>query len=354
MRYLNVGMIVIVFFLSGPRVKAQGVGVSVIVPQYNQIYVADLDLQHNKNPGVLFTAHLLSHHSAPIQVRLQVFFNATLVGQSPFELADATSKPFTLNPGTPLTFTNVDLVKDNYIIQLDTYNFDPDNKFDQIKTIALATGKAPAGTYEFVLKCFDASNPGNVEGGTQGQIVVTNPSRVDLLLPINLENMSTLFPHFQWSANSDTVTLSIYQMLSSQQSPQDVVSGVPFLQQVVAGSSFNYPPSGPGVRPLEGGKTYYWFVDVSSSATRGAGIRSDIWSFTIGKTDTSGATGTSSAEAAAALQSFLDGTQFEGLLSQIGTLTGTAMYDENIISLQDLIDILKNMDKSKIINVTIQ
>lgn len=355
MRYLNTGLLVIGIFLSGITAKAQTVDVLVRVPQYNQLYIADLDIQHNKNPGVLFTASLLAHSSTPLKVRLQVFFYVTLAGQDKFELADATSKPFTLNPGAPLTFTNIDLVGDSYTIQLDTYNFDPENKFDQIKNVALATGKAPAGTYEFNLRCVDAANPSILEGSYSGQIVVTNPSRVDLILPMNEENITTLFPHFQWLASADTVTLSIYQQLFSQQNAQDVVSGVPYLQQTVSGSSFNYPPSGAGVRPLNAGKAYFWFVDMPSSATRGAGTRSDIWSFTIASVDTSNrGSSANAADAAAALQNFLSGTQFAGVLSQIGTLTGTAVYDGNNISIQDLVDLLKNMDKSKITNVTIQ
>ncbi len=59
-------------------------------------------------------------------------------------------------------------------------------------------------------------------------------------------------------------------------------------------------------------------------------------------------------EALHALTSFLTGTPYENLLSRIGTPTGDAAIDGTHVTLQDLIDLLQNTDKSKIINVTIQ
>ena len=339
------------------RAKSQTVNVNVMVPQYNQIFVADLDIEHVKSSGLLFTATLRSTANTPLSVRLRLTVNLSLAGQDPFpNFVNATSNPFTLDPNTTKTITNIDLSSDNSTVTLDQSNYHYDQtEFDKIKNVALATGKAPAGVYQFVLECIDAVNQSQVYGSDMGQIVVTNPSRVDLVLPMDGENVTTLFPHFQWSANSDSVILSVYEKLPNQQSPQDVVSGVPFLRQAVMGGSFNYPPSGPGVRPLESGQTYYWYVEIPPSATRGNGLRSDVWSFGIGVSDTTSAsTAALNQEATSALADFLEGTPFESLLAQIASLNGTATYDGQSISIQDLIDILKSMDKSQIKSVTIQ
>jgi len=253
--------------------------------------------------------------------------------------------------------TNSDLSGSNPSIPLEHYSYD-EEQFNRIKNVALATGKVPAGIYEFEMRCIDVSdNP--ISTMMSGEIIVTNPSTVDLVLPMNGENVTTLFPHFQWSANVDTVVVSVYEKLPDQQSAQDVVSGVPFLQETVPGplspfpNSFNYPASGAGVRPLENGKTYYWFVDAPPSSTRGSGIRSEIWNFTVGGSDTTAAGGLNE-EALQTLTNFLAGTPFEYLLSRIGTPTGDAAVDGTHITIQDLINLLENTDKSKIIDVTIQ
>ena len=355
MRHLNVIFPVLSLLLVTVESQAQSlVNIDLNVPQYNQIYVADLDLQNSvaKSSGILFTATLRSTASTQIQVKLNLSLTITLIGEAPFVIAQGTTVPFTLLPGQPKVITNLDLSGPNPAIPFDSYTYDQ-ARFDQIRGVALATGKAPAGVYEFKLACFDVSG-GEVSNEGIGDIIVTNPSRVDLVLPMDQENVTTLFPHFQWSANADTVILSIYEKLPNQQSPQDVVSGVPFLQQTVGGNSFNYPPSGPGVRPLENGMTYYWFIDIPASATRGNGIRSDIWSFTEGGPGTTGETSADNDAATRALQNLLNGTQYQSLLNQITTLNGTASYDGNSLGIQDLIDILQNMDKSKITNVTIQ
>jgi hypothetical protein len=283
--------------------------------------------------------------------------NVTLAGETQFQLAQASTQPITLSPRQVMVITNVDLSGPNPTYPLESYTYD-EEQFNRIKNVALATGRVPAGTYQFNVQCFDVNrNPAS--NNADGQIVVTNPSRVDLVLPMNGENVTTLFPHFQWSANVDTVVISVYEKLPDQQSAQDVVSGVPYLQETIPNpslpspNSFNYPTSGPEVRPLEIGKTYYWFVDVPASSTRGSGIQSDIWNFTIEGSDTT-APGSLNEEAYKALSRFLDGTSFENLLSRIGTPTGDAAIDGTHVTIQDFIDLLQNTDKSKIINVTIQ
>ena len=352
-----------IFFLFGIFMLVQSaagqnlVSLSLSVPQYNQIYAADLDIQHTRTSSILFTATLQSMAQTQIQVKFSIAVIVTLAGESPFQLADATTQPFTLNPGQVKVITNVDLSGANPSIPLEDYNFD-EEQFNRIKNITLATGKVPAGTYEFDTRCIDVTNS-PISSPAIGEIIVSNPSRVDLILPANGENVTTVFPHFQWSANVDTVVVSVYEKLPDQQSAEDVVSGVPYLQTSIPGTlspspnSFNYPPSGAGVRPLENGKTYYWFVDVPPSSTRGSGLRSQIWSFTVASSDTT-LPGNLNQDALQALKNFLDGTPYENLLSRIGTPTGDAAFDGTHITIQDLINLLQNTDKSKIINATIQ
>ena len=353
MRRLSMVLAALSLFYLASTARAQNlVNLSITVPQYNQLYVADLDIKNVKSSGILFTATLQSMATTPIQVKLNLAVIITLVGESPFQIAQATSTPLTLDPGQMKVITNLDLSGDNPPIHLESYSYDQ-QEFDKIKNVALATGKAPAGVYKFVLKCVDANNAlrSNI---ASGEIVVTNPSRVELTLPVDRESITTPFPHFQWSANADTIVLSVYEKRPYQQSPEDVVSGVPFLKQTVSGGSFNYPPSGPGVRPLQSGRTYYWYVKIPASSTRGSGLTSDIWSFSIQSSTTSSSREDLNNSATQALKNLLTGTQYQSRLSRVIMLNGDATYDGSSISTQELIDMLQNMNRSKIINVIIQ
>ncbi len=366
MRRFNITVLFTSLIALSASVNAQTstnlVSIVLTVPQTNQIYVADLDIQHIQSSGVLFSATLQSLASARIKVKLRMTVNVTLAdGTSYPDIADATTNPFTLAPGQVRVITNVDLSGSNPSISVESSHYNS-NQLDQLKNVALATGKAPAGVYQFVLQCLDQDNM-PVSEQSQGNIIVTNPSRIELALPMDQGSVSTLFPHFQWMANVDTVVLSVYEKLPSQVSPEDVVSGVPYLRMTVPNStspvpgSFNYPPYGPGVRPLKNGRTYYWYVQIPGSASRGSGLRSDIWSFTIGSMDSAELGGTQGGNinsmATAALKSFLTGTPYSYLVSQISMLTGQATYDGNEISIDELIDILKNMDRSKVTSVIV-
>jgi hypothetical protein len=338
----------------------QSVRVSLMLPRYNEIYIADLDLEHANVSGAIFTATIQSLVDVPLNVKLRVTTNLYLAGGKSYpDFLVAETYPFELKPRETMVITSSDLSSENSPVALDrsTYQFN-EQEFEQIKSVSLATGKAPAGVYEFVLECVNDSNNSSL-GGDRGEVTVTNPSRVELVLPEDGENITTLFPHFQWSSNADTAVISIYEKLPDQQSAQDVVSGVPFLKEAVPNSSspfsnsFNYPTSGPGVRPLEVGKTYYWFVEVPASSTRGGGIQSDIWSFTIAAPGTDSTNGLGD-ELLKVLSNFLSGTPYEGLISHVGTPTGDAAFDGVHITAQELIDLLQNTSKEKVINVTIQ
>ena len=366
MRRLRILLLTLSALLFSSSVKAQVSGnlvdLTLSVPQIDQIYVSQLDLQHIRSSAVLFSATLQSLSSTPLQVRLKLTIDVTLAsGNSYPGIAYLVTKPFPLEPGQVKVITSVDLSGESPSIGVDESQYNG-AQVQELKNVALATGKAPAGIYTIELQCLD-QNHVPISQPASGSIVVTNPSRIELALPMDQGNVSTLFPHFQWMSNVDTVVLSVYEQLPSQQSPEDVVSGVPYLRVTVpntsspAPGSLNYPPSGAGVRPLQNGRTYYWYVKVPSSSLGGGGIRSDIWSFTVGGSDSTafGQGGGNMNDAATeALKNLLSGTNYQKLTSEIQMLTGQATYDGSPISTSELIDTLRSMDKSKISSVTIQ
>lgn len=367
MRHLYTVTVVVsvLVFVSLAKAQAPGnlVDLTLSVPQTDQIYVADLDVQHIKSSGVLFSATLRSLASQPISVELRMTISVALAnGTSYSDIAYLLTDPIPLAPRQVKVITNVDLSGSNPAIGVQQSHYNSD-QVDQLKSVALATGKAPAGVYTFKLECLNTDGQ-PVATPQIGTIIVTNPSRIELALPMDQGTVSTLFPHFQWSSNVDTVVLSVYEKMPSQQSPEDVVSGVPFLRLTVPNSSspavgsFNYPPSGPGVRPLEDGETYYWYIEVPSSSGRGNAMRSDIWSFAVGTGDSTAIVasggGNINAAATAALKKLLSATAYSRFVSRIQMLTGQATYDGSRINTQELLDILKSMDKSKITGITVR
>ncbi|MCL5021468.1 MAG: hypothetical protein M1339_07420 [Bacteroidetes bacterium] len=333
------------------------VNVQLILPQYNQLYAAELDIQNVNSPGILFTVLLTPTPAvtSSINVRLQVSVDVTLSGQSPMNIATATTTPIALTAGQTRTVTNVDISGSNPAIPLENWSFNAAN-FNAIKNIALATGKMPAGVYTVNVSILV---PNSSPVSQTGQIVVTNPSRTDLVLPMNQTTISSPFPRFQWAASTDSVVLRVFQQQYPQQNPEEVVSAngssYEMLDQGVVGSYFQYPPSGPGVRPLQNGMTYFWYIEIPVSSTEGQGLRSDIWSFTVGTTsDTSSIASHGPNDAATqALINLLTGTQYQGTLSQVKILTGNATYDGKSLGTGALIDTLRNIRKSQITNVTI-
>lgn len=138
-------------------------------------------------------------------------------------------------------------------------------------------GRIPSGTYEIIISLTV------VQIGTQSAhelltvnippIVVTNPSIAALIVPSeNGYNYPTPFPQFQWTYDTRSVMLSVYEKRPDQQSLEDATQASdPYLQVTIdreishGMSLFTYPQSGsapPGIdilkgpRPLEQGKTY--------------------------------------------------------------------------------------------------
>lgn len=329
---------------------AQGqnqVELTVSVPGINQIYAADLDIEHFKSSQILFIASLTPLQNVPVSVKLDVQVYVTLPDQPRFLIASATSTPLTLSPGETKSITNVDLSGPNPPIHLEKYNYDQ-AQFDKIKSVAMATGKMPAGIYEFYVRCLTLDNL-PASNAVQSQIVVTNPGRLELRLPADRDVVSTLFPHFEWTADADTVILSVYEKLPNQTDPQDVVSGIPFLRTAVGGKSFNYPPAGVGVRPLAYGKTYYWYIEVPPSAMRSSPQKSEIWSFTVNSSLTEGTESKESREGSYTrnLIEFLNLSQHMDIANQIFSLKNNVIYDGKVITLEEAFDILRKLTKDK-------
>jgi hypothetical protein len=172
------------------------------------------------------------------------------------------------------TITNLDLrdplLRQSYVVNEQTRR--------RLADIALPSGIMPAGKYQFTVSP-GSSSPAFDE--TEFTIVLTNPSTVDLLAPVDRDQFVSTFPRFQWHGDATNWHIGMYPLLPGQSSYEEAVSGVPFLNERVTTQSFQYPSA--GARPLEPGSTYVWFVEGLTQLTGGgeATTRSELRSFTV-------------------------------------------------------------------------
>ncbi len=284
-RWIPLVVSMVLFWMGGFSAHSQQLILDASVMQFDQITISDLDFQNFRSTRPYFTVSMTNNTGSAVSVALYILIDGTLADGTPLSpLAQATTLPFNLPSGIT-SFTNVDL-SNHTLSSIKNIQFDPSsginqNATDKIKGVVRSTGKPPAGMYEFKMWLQGS----NLKSNVWTQIIsVINPSRVELLSPMTETEWPNPFPVFQWSSNTDEIILAVYEKLPGTQSPQEAINGVPQLKQRLGKiNTFQYPATGSGVRPLEAGKTYYWFVQgiVRSSGNTEDYISSEIWELTI-------------------------------------------------------------------------
>jgi len=207
-----------------------------------------------------------------------------------------TKKPF-LIPTTGRTFTSKDA--DNPSSDIDIENSVNEDLKKKLKDKILETtsgGRVPSGLYEIKITITVDSVGGVAKQETpiiiERSINVTNPTTAVLDVPFsNGYVYPTPFPQFQWTYDTRSVKLSVYELRPEHQSLEDAIgSSAPYLQvqifRLKGGpgerkiptniSSFTYPQTAVsqpgiveftgGVRQLERGKMYVVVLDGITTA----------------------------------------------------------------------------------------
>lgn len=147
---------------------------------------------------------------------------------------------------------------------------------------------APVGQYFFEIEVFDGTNDvktGNKIGEVRKVISVRNASEeevvITLVSPEEGASVPTPFPTFSWSSEKPQVVLYVYEKLGIHRSPEEAVTGIPYLTRELNGAStFTYPAD--AERRLEVGKSYYWFLETKVLTSRGdLSRRSEIRLFRV-------------------------------------------------------------------------
>ena len=274
----------------------------------NTLSIGDIDLLNATSPQWLFTIAMRTRDGSTIRAKMTLRLRIQLPGGElvPSDGSDAliisTRDPHFLIPGSR-AISNVDFGK-----TIPTASAKLNQQARQrLEEIALPSGTVPAGVYQFLVEVSPIAG-GAVTTGTFS-IVITNPSSVELVFPLDGDEVTPL-PVFQWMFDGSRSRISVYEKLPGQAGLEETASGTPHLQTVVPTASYQYPAS--GVRALEPGKSYVWFVEGLVPASGGSDriIRSQPRSFTVSSK------GLGLSDLLADLEQAL-GTKYKGVFTQI-------------------------------------
>ena len=252
------------------------VGQTVIVDQpiivpVNTLSVSDIDFLNATAPKLLFTIGMRTSpagSTVDASMEIRVIVPAYNPG---IEALYIKTRRFTIVSARSIT--NLDLGRTESEgttvgpVAIETNRFDPDAK-RWLENFALPSGVLPAGSYDFTV------NVTPLSGGTspppqQFAIVLSNPSAIEPVLPLNGEELMTSFPLFQWRYEG-SASLSVFEKLENQGSLEEAASGVALLTTVSPTQSYQYPVV--GVRPLLPGKTYVWYVEGLAPTSGGTNL----------------------------------------------------------------------------------
>ena len=305
-----------------------------ITANVNTLTFADVDIRDATTSKWLFTVNIRSGNAplvllAVMDMKISAHLANGEVYQNAIELV---TSPFKV----PRAITNIDLTNKNDV-QIATWNFDETAK-NRFKDLALATGAMPPGIYHFDI-LVSASLISSV---TQSfDLVLTNPSSIDLIFPAYGDPSVSPLPLFQWRFDGTTSRISIFEKRPQQATLEEAANGVPQLSTVVNSTSFQYPSA--GARSLEPGKTYVWYVEGLANVAGGVAlpIRSELRSFVV------------SAQGAESLQSYLDDLEraldakykpvFDEIRSEGLLPTGIIRINGSVISVTELLAIIREI-----------
>ncbi len=245
-----------------------------------------------------FSLHFINKTSGPIKASMTIEAYVTLEEDreraSIFNGSARTKKPF-LIPAGGRTFTSRDA--DNPSSDIDLENSVNESLKKKLKDKILeptSGGRVPSGLYE-VRIVITVDSVGGVAVPEppieiNRSINVTNPTTAVLDVPFsNGYVYPTPFPQFQWTYDTRSVKLSVFELRPEHQSLEDAIgSSAPYLQVEISRfidisgrkvptniSSFTYPQTAVsregvkftgGVRQLERGKMYVVVLDGITTA----------------------------------------------------------------------------------------
>ena len=316
--------------------QASTVDISATAAPVDILTLQDVDFVNSTTPKWLFTIELrtkgVQGQTATVRAIMRLFLDVRLANGESFPSASHyVTKQFNIVGSR--SFTNLDLREPEIA---DEYGMDEAAK-RRFEEVALPSGLLPAGVYTFRIQVDDIRT--KLTSTATFRFVLSNPSRLDLVFPMDNDRAVGQFPLFQWNFDGPRARISVFERLSGQSSPEETASGIPHVSTEVTGNSFLYPSA--GVRPLEPGKSYVWFVEGLFGASGGSArsMRSPIRTFTVSATGSN-----------AAIQSLLDELEkalgakhkalFERIRAEALSPTGQVSVNGAPITTSDLVKLI--------------
>jgi hypothetical protein len=315
----------------------QTVSVHSITAPVNTLSYGDIDFVNSTTPKWLFTINIDVRPPDTVTTVMTIYLDISLAnGEFYGDATTLVTRPFEIKSSRSIT--NLDIGKGKPIRDA-SFDFRQDAR-RRIEDIALSSGSVPAGRYHFRVKVEVSGYP---DGMDEFTIIISNPSYVELIAPIDRDPFVNEFPLFQWRGDAPKWSIAVYQLPPGHRSLEDAITGVPHLPPTtVNGSSYLYPISGRSVRPLEPGKTYVWFVQGLVAAAGGTNLtfKSELRSFTVASGELS------LSELLEQLEQAL-GPKYRGLFDQIRsdglTPTSSIRLNGSPISITDLLRFLNDI-----------
>jgi hypothetical protein len=234
---------------------AQGIQVTALTAPVTTLGIGDVDFVNSPTPKWLFTIDI-NTGGRPILARLHMTLQAKLASGEDFNPAvELWTKSF---PVTGVkTLTNLDIGKGK-AVEDSVYIRDQGAK-EKFESVALPSGTMPAGYYTFHVEVEDLSTPPLPPGSTDFTISLTNPTSVELLFPSDADEAVSPLPLFQWMFDGLRSHIAVFEKLPGQSTLEEATNGDTVLSRMVNTTVFQYPSS--GVRSLQPGKTYVWFIE---------------------------------------------------------------------------------------------
>ena len=355
-------IILIILLLVPTIVSAQAHSDTVIVklqlfmPEGGILFLNDLNLANLESAPLIFAVTIENYFSVSKDLTLHFGIN-----RGNENLITGTSNPFFINPyPARIYLTSQNLLSDGG--QYSLQNIDIGNASGELRDAILAQGKLPNGVYQFFVEVDYQKN--YVSQRTVIDIVeitIDNPTTLSLISPGMPAEMGapieifTTLPLFQWHSNAAEFRITVCEKLPTNTSPSDVMNNEPRLQQIISQGQtyFFYPPSGPGVRPLEEGKIYYWqIVALAPSSSGPVELPGEIWAFKIGNFS-GGMFSIEHQQLLAFLTSFFGDDMLSSLFESGGeldgfTFTGVMLNNDRPMTKEDLLAFIERILDSQV------
>lgn len=309
--------------------------------------ISDVDFVRSTTPKWLFTIELRTVPAGSTISNVVLLISGDLAlasGEVARNVIQMTTTAFTVTGSRILT--NFDLARADL---RGDYRFD-DGALTEIgvRDVALASTKLPAGVYTLRVQAYQRQNGTDTDIGRPKNPIIfdlRNPSSVELLLPADGETAVGLYPLFQWLYDGTESRIAVFERLPGQGSLEETIGGVPHLREEVTGHSFQYPSA--GVRALQPGSTYVWYVDGLSRSSGGTlqPIRSLLRSFTVATRETP----TPESSILDALELAL-GPQYKPLFDRLRadrmTATGAFRLNDSTLTTDQLLQFISTLRRS--------